>query len=65
MNGVQFLPSTGRNAMNDKILMGLGAAVIAWGAVALAYDDTPTGAALIAVGAALVAVAVRWSRNKK
>ena len=25
----------------------------------------PTGAALIAVGAALVAVAVRWSRNKK
>ena len=51
--------------MNDKILMGLGAAVIVWGAVALAYDDTPTGAALIAVGAALVAVAVRWSRNKK
>ena len=50
--------------MNDKIMIGLGLAVFAWGGTALAYGDMPTGAALIAVGIVLMVVGFRQSRKK-
>ena len=50
--------------MNDKIIIGVGVAVLACGVAALGYVDTPTGAALLVVGIVLMVRGFRQARKK-
>ena len=49
--------------MNGKIMIGIGAAVMAWGAVAIADGSGGTGAALLVAGIALFVLGQRQSRK--
>jgi hypothetical protein len=50
--------------MNAKIMIGAGIAVFVWGGTALAYGDSPTGAALLAIGVVLVVIGLRQLRRQ-
>ncbi len=50
-------------AVNGKIIIGLGAALMAWGAVAFSYGQNGTGAALLLLGIAVFVLGRRQSRK--
>ena len=49
--------------MNGRIMIGVGAAVMAWGAVAISYQEGGTGAALLVAGIVLFVIGLRQSRK--
>jgi hypothetical protein len=51
-------------AVNSRIMMGVGLAIVVWGGVALAYEQGATGAALIVAGIALFLIGLRQTKAK-
>ena len=49
--------------MNGRIMIGLGAGVMAWGATAILYEEGLTGVVLFVLGVAVFVIGLRQSRK--